>query len=986
MLTPDQWGRIERLFEKVEQAPPEDRERLVYESGEEDSIRWEVLKMLLATANAGNNASLLDLDLRARPARLAYRPGDTLSEGRFRIDALIAEGGMGQVYRATDLELNAPVALKTVHRAFAADTHAVDQFKREVQLARSINHPNVCRIFDLERQGGELFLTMELLDGETLRSLLDRQGRLTEAEAWRIFEPVLGALEASHDRGVLHRDLKPSNIFLADQPEQRVVVTDFGIAARASAPGATEKNTNSISAGTPAYMAPEQFRRDQAFTASTDLYAAGILLYEMICGRGPFTATTPEQMEEQKSLNQAVPVRQWLPGVSRRWEKALQKAIQADPKLRFASAREFSAALRPPLSQKHLGWFAAAAAVVAAIALLATFSPWRTPDGVHTPLAIRKLTTDGGYSRQPTITPDGKTVVFASDRGISGVRSLWKVSSAGDTPPVQLTFDTVDSSQPALSPDGRWIVYRSELDGGALFVIPLEEDREGATPRLLVRGATRPRFSPDGKWVLYMTSPATGTQWPQVYAIPFAAPDGETEAKPLHVSNGFRDAHNPIWSEDGHYVLFCGTLVPTLPDQEHDWWLVPFAPGGSLRARKTGMLPALRRIPQVNPSNRSNEDLGVWKDGFVYYSSPQTDSSSIWRVPLSITSPMPVQSAAPQRLTYGPSQDLQPAIGGGKIVFSSGATNIDVWMLPLHANTGVPAGEPVRITETTDYEVSPTVEPASRTAVFTRVLGARRELLMMDVRDPAGLGEMRTISNTKEVNDNALWSRDGKWIAYRKSEDRFQRLAVMDRAGTSRRVVCDDCGLPTDWSPDQQYLLVEPGDAVPAVNRFEFATGKVVAWISHRDEGLRGARYSPDGRWIAFHAEASPMERRVYIAPNREQSTSADWIRIGTENFSDIPGVTPVDFQPSWSPDGNLLYWLSGRDGFRCIWAQSLDPVTKRPQGPPFTIRHFHKSRRTLLRQVSTRATQVGFRVYRDRAYFAMDEITGNIWIADLPR
>jgi Tol biopolymer transport system component len=741
-------------------------------------------------------------------------------------------------------------------------------------------------------------------------------------------------------------------------------------------------------------MAPEQFRRDQPFTLATDLYAAGIVLYEMICGRGPFTAATAEQMEEQKSLNQAVPVRQWLPGVSRRWEKALRKAIQADPKLRFATAQDFAAALRPPITRERLWWSAGAAAMLSVVVTAAMYAPWSGSAGnrngtANAPLAIRKLTSDGGYSMEPALTPDGKTVVFASDRGASGIRSLWKMPTTTDAPPVQLTFETVDSSQPAISPDGRWVVYRSELDGGGLFVIPLDE--EAAVPRLLAHGGTRPRISPDGNWVVFMTSPATATQWPQVYAIPLvtdASAPPPSAASAVHVSAGFRDAHNPIWSEDGRHVLFCGTRVPAVPDQEHDWWLVPFAPlqasPGGL-ARKTGMLPALNRLPQVNPSNRLNEDLGVWKDGYVYYSSPQTDSSSIWRVALSTASPMPVQTVAPQRLTYGPSQDLQPSIGGGRIAFASGASNIDVWMLPLHANTGVPADEPVRITETTDYEVSPSVETVSRTAVFTKVLGGRRELRIMDIRDPSGGGEIRTISGQDEVADHPVWSRDGKWIAYRKFEHPYQRLSVMDRNGGSRRVLCEDCGLPTDWSPDQQYLLVEPGDAIAFVARFEFATGKYIPWISHPEQSLRGARYSPDGNWIAFHAEASPLERRVYIAPNREQSTAEQWIRMGMESFSDVPGAVPVDFQPAWSPDGNLLYWLSGRDGFRCIWAQRLDPATKRPQGPPFAVRHFHRSRRSLLRQVPARATQVGFRVYRDRAYFAMDEVTGTVWIADLP-
>jgi eukaryotic-like serine/threonine-protein kinase len=209
LLTPDQWVKIEKLFESVENSPPEDRERLVYESGEDDSVRWEVLKMLQAS-----QSGLLDINLRARPSSV-YTPGETLAGGRFRIESLIAEGGMGEVYRAFDVDLQIPVALKTVHRILAHDDLAVERFKQEVHLARSINHPNVCRIFDLGKQTGpngrdQYFLTMELLDGETLRALLDREKTLPKDRAFRIMEPVLQALSASHDRGILHRDLKPS--------------------------------------------------------------------------------------------------------------------------------------------------------------------------------------------------------------------------------------------------------------------------------------------------------------------------------------------------------------------------------------------------------------------------------------------------------------------------------------------------------------------------------------------------------------------------------------------------------------------------------------------------------------------------------------------------------------------------------------------------------------------------------------------------------
>lgn len=971
MLTPDQWRRIERLFESVENAPPEDQERLVYESGEDDSIRWQVLQMLAAAA--GDNG-LLDVNLRARPASV-YSPGDLLLDGRFRIEALIAEGGMGEVYRATDTELKTEVALKTIHRVLAHDRFAVERFKQEVQLARSVNHPNVCRIFDLEKQPGrngldQFFLTMELLSGENLRQFLDREKKVSTGRAFEIIEPVLQALTASHDRGVLHRDLKPSNIHLAQSSSpgggSRVVVTDFGLATSAF----SAKSGLPMSAGTPAYMAPEQFDQ-QEITPATDIYAAGVVLYELLAGRLPFTGKTPDEVGEQKRLNQAIPIRQLVPDIPKRWEAAIHRALQTAPEKRFESATAFLAAIRPR-RVAVLRWGGIAAAVLLVAVSLASY--WKSARGSTGSLASRKLTADSGYSMEPTISADGLFVVYTSDRATNGVRALWRVPTGGDASPQQLTFGEVDDHQPHLSRDGRQVVFRSERNGGGLYLLDLASP--GSEPRRLVEGGARPRFSPDGTWILYMALPATATQLPQVYAV--RAQGGS----PIHVSAGFSDAHNPVWSEDGKFILFCGTRTPGVPDEEHDWWVIPFATGG--QARKSGVLPALSSFSQKNTGNRLNEDLWEWHGGYVYFSSPIADSSSIWRLRFSPGSTGVDPGAPPERLTYGTGLDTQPAIGGGRIAFASSISNIDVWTLPMNPNTGEPHGAPQRVTDTTDYEVSPTADREGRKLVFTKAIGGRRELRFLEWgKDHDSVAW----SNPSEVTDHPIFSPDGKAVAYRVYDKPKLPVDVKSLSGQIRRV-CDDCGAPTDWSPDGRYLLYEPGSTIAFVGRLQVATGKWEEWLQHPRFSLRGGRYSPDGKWIAFQAETSRNARRIFIAPDRKQVSEKEWIAIGGEGSSDADSDQdpPVDLLPSWSPDGRLLYFLSGRDGFRCIWAQRLDPVTKRPAGPPAHIQHFHRSRRSLLRIVTARSPQIGFRVYGDRAFFSMDEVTGNVWIADLPR
>src|SRR5262245_4941053 len=223
-------------------------------------------------------------------------PGQLLAD-RFKIVKFIARGGMGDVYEAEDIELHERVALKTVRPEIARASQAVDRFKREIQLARKVTHPNVCRIFDLfhDTTGPETiaFLTMELLQGETLHQRLVRNGKMTTSEALPIIRQMASGLAAAHKAGVIHRDLKTSNAMLtedADSQTFRTVITDFGLARPATAQESMETLSRpGDMVGTPAYMAPEQIESAE-ITPATDIYAFGIVMYEMVTGMLPFAA------------------------------------------------------------------------------------------------------------------------------------------------------------------------------------------------------------------------------------------------------------------------------------------------------------------------------------------------------------------------------------------------------------------------------------------------------------------------------------------------------------------------------------------------------------------------------------------------------------------------------------------------------------------------------------------------------------------------
>src|SRR5215471_18745118 len=201
-----------------------------------------------------------------------FTPGTVLAD-RYRIIGLLGRGGMGEVYRADDLKLGQPVALKFLPRALASDPVRRERFFAEVRITRQLSHPNICRVYDIAEYEGQHFLSMEYIDGEDLASLIKRIGYLPNEKALEITRQLLAGLAAAHDRGVLHRDLKPANIMI--DGHGRVRITDFGLAASMD----EEAQTSEV-LGTPAYMAPEQFAGKGA-SVQSDIYALGLVLYEI---------------------------------------------------------------------------------------------------------------------------------------------------------------------------------------------------------------------------------------------------------------------------------------------------------------------------------------------------------------------------------------------------------------------------------------------------------------------------------------------------------------------------------------------------------------------------------------------------------------------------------------------------------------------------------------------------------------------------------
>ncbi len=292
------------------------------------------------------------------PDRRTFETGEMVA-GRYKIVRFIDQGGMGEVYEADDSALGQRVALKTIRPTVASDQEALARFKREIHVARQVTHHNVCRIYDLGAHrsdsplaslypGGEiLFVTMELLQGETLADRLTRQGPIPVAEGVVLARQMAEALDAAHAAGVVHRDFKSANVFLESPSpgRTRAVVTDFGLARTEDGEGLGGSLTIAGSVlGSPAYMAPEQVEGGKV-TGAADRYAFGVVLYEMCTGQVPFRGETPLATAVKRLTENPPSPREIAPGLDRHWERTILKCLERHPENRFASGAAIVEAL-----------------------------------------------------------------------------------------------------------------------------------------------------------------------------------------------------------------------------------------------------------------------------------------------------------------------------------------------------------------------------------------------------------------------------------------------------------------------------------------------------------------------------------------------------------------------------------------------------------------------------------------------------------------
>jgi len=908
--------------------------------------------------------------------------------GHYRIESKLGEGGMGIVYKARDLHLDRPVAIKVLSAEAVADAERKRRFVQEAKAASALNHPNIITIYDIDRSAPESgsaaapvdFIAMEYVAGKTLEQAIgsERCGLKLE-EAVKYALQAADALAKAHAAGIVHRDLKPANIMATE--EGLVKVLDFGLAKltetvveRASEAAESLKTISAAPTeqgtilGTVAYMSPEQ-AEGKKVDARSDIFSFGTVLYEIVTGQRPFQGETKVATLAAILNQNAKPVREILAEIPRGLERIIGRCLRKDPRQRFQMMEDVKIALEdleweaspatPAGATPH--WSRAtifAAALVVALAGAAWWASagWIRPEASRQAPVLKRLTSDSGLTIEPALSPDGRLVAYASDRAGEGNLDIWVQQLAGGEP-MRLTRDKADEREPSFSPDGSRIAFRSQREGGGIYVV----STLGGEPKKIADRGRRPRFSPDGRQIAYWVGThvaASGAA--KIYTV------GSSGGAPQEHQPQLAIAVAPIWSPDGKRLLFYGLRAGkgSLEESE-DWWLA--SPEGG-EAIPTGAF-ALFRQQGLLSWPAAGIYPGVWtgQENEVFFSARAGDSVNLWKV--GIRPDTGQVTGQPRPLTFGSGLEADPfTTTGAKVVFSSLNENTDLWSVPVDGNQGKVLGEPQRLTPDPAAEKRPALSDDGRRLVFVSNRNGSEDLWLRDL--PSGK-ETALASN---VYQGALITRDGSKVGYATRENgKMITYSLSIESTIPQKILADTDDAPWDWSSDGLRILY-PGAFNTRMSILNVVSGKQVELIHRPDRAQSRARFSPDGRWISFHARRGP-HAQVFIVPVRESGEAplgdADWIAV-TAGES-------LNALAQWSPDGQLLYFTSNRDGAMCIWAQRLEPATKRPVGAAFAVRHFHETRHALTRQPAWFAMAV----VRNRMVFNMDETTGNIWLAE---
>jgi eukaryotic-like serine/threonine-protein kinase len=835
---------------------------------------------------------------------VALSPGTRL--GAYDITAPIGEGGMGQVYRATDTKLKRQVAIKVLPPALAGDADRLARFQREAELLASLNHPNIAAIYGLEESGGITALVMELVEGDDLSRRIAR-GPMPLDEALPIAEQIADALEGAHEQAIIHRDLKPANIKV--RADGTVKVLDFGLAKaldRPGAAGADARNSPTLTAhatslgmivGTAAYMAPEQ-ARGKAVDKRADIWAFGVVLYEMLAGRAAFPGETVTDIIAAVVTHEP----DWtaIPAATPPWiRRLLARCLEKDPKRRMrdigdvrfeigealargsSDARVVEPASGPahPAGASRAGSLARAALLVALggslAAGLAWFGIWQSASPTESrPLRVSIVHNEGSEVAAPAISPDGKRVAYRARRA-DGMPLLWVRDLGSDE--AQALPGTEDATMPFWSPDSRDLGF---FAGGSVKRVSAS-----GGPVRLVTNSVGPWDGYGGTWAADGTIVFARQQG--LFRVPS---DGAAAATSLiKLPSGDAAHYWPSMLPDGRRFLFTAKLwTRTAEASEQGIYL------GSLDSDKVErLLPDLSSAVYAPPGY-----LVFAREGMLTAAPFDLASGRVTRAPVTIGGAVAtdaqfyfaaISASADGTLAVRPPPATVLAI-----------PDMNVFNAELHLVDR--SGTRSRVGVPRSFAAQMAVNPANNNMVAAAILDVRagtQDLWLIDLTKDS----VSPLTTTRGYAGYPLWSADGRRMAYAyQPPDQIDDVYVKD-IGTGKTEAAIETPArgehPVAWSHDGRHLLVFTyDDADGNLASWSFASRELTHFAG--PAAVESAAFSPRDDYVAFTSrESGRPEVFVTTFPERRQT----W-----------PLTTEGGRVLSWRDDGReiLVATLSG--------------------------------------------------------------------------